>query len=74
MLAVWITCAHFFVSERMYASKAFGVPGAGSTPRLRIAALICSSPSAALISAFSRATMGAGVPAGATTPNQPVES
>src|SRR5205085_8739854 len=74
MLAVRITLAHFSVSDRMYASKASGLVGAGSTPRLRMLAFMCSSLSAAVISALSRLTIACGVPAGATTPNQPVES
>src|SRR4051812_36173016 len=69
-----ITSAHLRVSSRIMAPNSAGVVASGSAPAASTRVLISGAASAALISAFNRSMIGAGVPAGATAPNQPIAS
>src|SRR5215207_3631126 len=68
------TCAHLAISLLMKAANSLAVPGVGSAPTLRICSCVAGSVSPAATAALSLAMISSGVPAGATRPNQPIDS
>src|SRR2546423_13501303 len=61
---------HFFDSDATKPANSCGVPPSASEPNLDNVALMSGDFRASLIAALSLATMGSGVPAGATSPFQ----
>ena len=74
MFPALMTSAHFFVSSRIMRENASGEAVKGSVPASTAILRISCALSAAAISSLRRATIGRGVAAGATTPNQPIAS
>jgi hypothetical protein len=68
------TFAHFSYSLRMKRPNSSGVPGIGTAPSRRMRSSTAGSASAATIAALSLAMISGGVRAGATKPNQPIDS
>src|ERR1019366_5493344 len=69
-----ITLAHLRISDSIMLRNSDDEPGMGSAPLAIIRRRISGSFSADCNSALRRLTTAAGVPAGATTPNQPMDS
>ena len=65
---------HFAWSSRMKAANCAGVLPEGSAPSATILCLSSSSASTAFASAESLSTTAFGVAAGASSPNQPIDS
>src|SRR5262245_4984630 len=68
------TFAHFSVSSAMNLPNSAGDIGIGTPPRSASRALIVGSGRPALIASLSLLTISAGVPVGAPTPYQPLDS
>src|SRR5215211_9197297 len=68
------TFAHLLISLRMKSENCAGVIGIGSAPILRICSCTSGLCKAVTIASLSRAMASPGVPAGATNPNQPIDS
>ena len=69
-----MTWAHLAVSLRMKAPKAAADIGVRSTPKARASRCTCGAASTAASATYIFASTCAGGAAGATTPNQPVDS
>src|SRR3954467_13178603 len=69
MPASFATCFQRSISVPISAPKAAGVMAEASAPSFRRKAFMSGSASAVLMSRFSRSTMAAGTPAGASTPH-----
>src|SRR5262249_33765851 len=74
ILAARITLAHFSVSSAISLPKSAGEPRIRIPPRSASRALSLGSERPALISLLSFSTMSAGVPFGALTPYQALDS
>src|SRR5262245_16335478 len=74
MFAARITLPHFSVSAATKLPKSEGEPAITVPPRPASRALSWGSARAALISLLSLLTISAGVPVGAPTPYQPLDS
>src|SRR5581483_1808530 len=69
-----MTFNHLSISLRMKAENASGVIGMGSEPRLRIRSTTAGSRRTVTKALLRVAITSFGVPAGATMPNQPLDS